>query len=95
MPETKTIKCPFCESGEITVIHTPGMMITKYGRASSNKKAISYFKDEKYEIISEKCSNCSKTKKEIEKAQKTGKEPTNEEIIRRMREVGLDPSKLK
>jgi sarcosine oxidase delta subunit len=95
MSETKIIKCPFCENGDITTLYTPGMMITKYGRASSNKKAINYFKDEKYEIVSEKCPNCGKSKKEIENALKHGKEPSHDEVIRRLREAGLDPTKLR
>ena len=94
MPEQKIIKCPFCEQGNITTLHTQGMMITKYARASSNKKAMNYFKDEKYEILSEKCPNCGKSKKEIEKALKEGVPPTHDEIIRRMKEAGL-PLKIK
>jgi hypothetical protein len=95
MSEQKIIKCPFCDQGDITTLHTPGMMVTKYGRASSNKKAITYYKDEKYEILVDKCPNCSKSKKEIEKALKHGKELPNEEVLKRLREAGLDPSKLK
>jgi Zn ribbon nucleic-acid-binding protein len=95
MPEQKTIKCPFCEQGDIVTLYTPGMMITKYGRASSNKKAINYFIDEKYSVMSDKCPNCGKSKKEIEKALEKGKEPSNEEIVKRLREAGLDPTKLK
>jgi Zn ribbon nucleic-acid-binding protein len=94
MPEQKTIKCPFCEKGDIITIYIPRMMVTTYGRASSNKKAMNFFKNEKYEILSEKCPNCGKNKKEIEKALKEGKQPSNEEIIRRMKEVGL-PLKIK
>lgn len=33
--------------------------------------------------------------KEIEKRLKEGKEPSNEEVLKRLREAGLDPSKLK
>jgi predicted RNA-binding Zn-ribbon protein involved in translation (DUF1610 family) len=94
MSETKKIKCPLCELGEIVTLYTPKLMVTRYGRAASNKKAINYFKDEKYEIVSEKCPNCGNSKKEIENALKHGKEPTNEEIIRRMKEAGL-PLKIK
>ena len=95
MPEQKTIKCPFCEKGDITTLYTPRMMVTSYGRAGHSKKAMNYFKDEKYEILSEKCPNCGKSKKEIEKALKEGKEPSREEVLKRLREAGLDPNKLK
>ena len=50
---------------------------------------------ERYEVLVEKCPNCGKSKKEIEEALKTGKEPSNEEVVRRLREAGLDPTKLK
>jgi 2-iminoacetate synthase ThiH len=95
MPEQKIIKCPFCEQGDITTVHIPGMMVSKRAYASSNTKTISYFTGEKYEIVSEKCPNCGKSKKEIEKALKQGKELPNEEVLRRLKEAGLDPSKLK
>jgi len=94
MPEQKIIKCPICGQGDITTLYTPKIMITRYGRAASNKKAITYFKDEKYQVLSDKCPNCGKSKKEIEKRLKEGKEPSNEEIIKRMKEAGL-PLKIK
>ena len=65
------------------------MMVTKYARAASNKKAMNYYKDEKYEILSSKCPNCGKSKKEIEKALKQGKQPSREEVLKRMKEAGL------
>ena len=95
MPEQKSIKCPFCEVGDIITLYTPKMMVTKYARAASNKKAMNFFKNEKYEILVEKCPNCGKSKKDIERAMKQGKELPNEEVLKRLREAGLDPSKLK
>ena len=89
MPETIKIKCPFCEKADIVSLHIPGTMVTKYGRASSNTRAITYYKNERYVLISEKCPNCGKTKKEIEKRLKEGKQPSREEIIKRMKEAGL------
>ncbi|MEM5778222.1 MAG: hypothetical protein QXK49_01170 [Candidatus Aenigmatarchaeota archaeon] len=94
MPEKVIIKCPFCEKGSLTALYTPRIMVTKYSRAASNRKAVNYFKNEKYEIISEKCLNCGKTKKEIEKILKEGKQSSNEEIIKRLKEAGL-PLKIK
>ena len=49
---------------------------------------------EKYEVISEKCPNCGKTKKEIQKRLKEGPKLSHEEIIRRAKEAGL-PLKIK
>jgi len=93
MPEKIKIKCPICEMGEIVTLYTPKTFITKYARASSNKKSVSYYKEEKYVIISPKCPNCGKSKKDIEKALKEGKQPSREEIIKRMKETGL-PTKF-
>jgi len=42
-------------------------------------------------------TNCGKKAKEIEKFLNRGpdhKEPSNEEVVRRLREAGLDPTKL-
>jgi len=50
---------------------------------------------ERYEVLADKCPDCGKSKKEIEKALAKGKELPNEEIVRRLREAGLDPTKLK
>jgi hypothetical protein len=45
-------------------------------------------------ILLDKCPSCGKTKKEIEKALKEGKQLSNEEIIKRMKEAGL-PLRIK
>jgi len=95
MPEQKMIKCPFCEKGNISSIYTPKMLVTKRSRGSAKTKSYSYFTDEKYEIIVDKCPNCRKSKKEIEKSLKEGKQTSNEEIVKRLKEAGLDPTKLK
>lgn len=89
MPEQKTIKCPFCKEGDITTLYTPKIMVTHYSRAASNKKAMTYFKDEKYAIISQKCPNCGKTKTEIQKMLKEGKQLSMDEVIKRAKEAGL------
>ena len=89
MPEQKVIKCPFCEIGEITILYTPTVMVTKYARASSNRKAITYPKPEKYQVVTEKCPNCGKPKKGIKKALEEGIPITHEEVIRRAKASGL------
>lgn len=89
MPEPKTIKCPFCKEGDIQTLYTPKTMVTKYARAASNKKAMNYYKDEKYSLMSDKCPSCHKTKKEIEKYLKYGKPQSKEDIIKRAQESGL------
>ena len=91
--ETKQ-KCPFCNIGDIEVIIFPSTKKYQKGPWGGSKASI-VRTQERIIIISDKCPNCGKTKKEIEKALKEGKQPTNEEIIKRMREAGLDPTKLK
>jgi transcription elongation factor Elf1 len=95
MPERKTIKCPFCNVGEIVSLYTPRTFVTRYSHASSNRKAMNYFVEERNEIITDKCPNCGKSKKEIENALIHGKELPNSEVLRRLKEAGLDPTKLK
>ncbi len=94
--ESKTseteIPCPFCNEGKIKSLYTPIIKVTKFSRAASNKKATNYFKPEKYVILSG-CPICHKTKKEIEKRLKEGKQPSREEVLRRMKEAGL-PTKF-
>jgi ferritin-like protein len=89
------ITCPFCEKGKIKVRYIPKMLVTRYSHASSNRKSYSYFKNEKYTVISN-CHICGKTKEKIEKFLNRGQEEkkiSNEEIIRRLKEAGL-PTKI-
>jgi len=90
----QTIKCPFCNDGNIEVLFVPVTKKLEKGPWGGSKPAVRST-TEKTEVITEKCPNCDKSKKEIQKALKEGKQPSNEEIIRRMKEAGLDPTKLK
>lgn len=94
MPEQKIIECPFCKA-EIQVLFKPSVIQFSVSRISAKTSRVPYRTQEKYEILSEKCPNCHKSKKEIEEALKHGKEPSNEEVLKRLREAGLDPTKLK
>lgn len=95
MPEIIEQDCPFCKIGKIKLLHREETYGFQKPHASSNVKTIPKISPEKYEVLSEKCPNCGKSKKEIEHALKHGKEPSREEVIKRMKEAGLDPSKLK
>ena len=99
MPEystkiTKEVECPFCKA-KIQVLYKPSMIQFHVSRISAKTARVPYRTKEKYEILVDKCPNCGKSKKEIEKALEKGKEPSNEEIVKRLREAGLDPTKLK
>lgn len=89
MSEIITQKCPFCKQGDIKVSHTPQVYSTQTIRVGSNRKTIPKLTGGKDEVISEKCPNCGKTKKELEKALKEGVQPSRESIIKRMKEAGL------
>jgi len=91
---TEEIECPFCKA-KIKVLYKPSMLRFHVSRVSAKTARVPYRTEEKREILVDKCPNCGKSKKEIEKRLKEGKQPTNEEIIRRMKEAGLDPQKLK
>jgi hypothetical protein len=85
--------CPFCGKGFVKVMHKPPILNELHKRSWEGNKKSYRMSKEVYEVLND-CPNCGKTKKEIEKALKEGKQPTNEEIIRRMKEAGL-PLKIK
>lgn len=91
---TREIECPFCKT-KIKVLYKPPVLQFHVSRISAKTARVPYRTQEKYEILVDKCPNCGKSKKEIETALKHGKELPNEEILKRLREAGLDPSKLK
>ncbi|MEM5778048.1 MAG: hypothetical protein QXD43_00950 [Candidatus Aenigmatarchaeota archaeon] len=91
---TKEIECPFCKA-KIKAHYRPSVLQFKVSRIAAGTKRIPYRTQEKYEILVDKCPNCGKTKKEIEYALKHGRELSREEVLKRLREAGLDPSKLK
>jgi len=91
MLEQITIKCPFCEKETISAIFIPSIFEAHSSRSSaSGSKTTFYQTKEKYEINSG-CSNCGKSKKEVEKAMKEGKEDTDKEkkILERLKQQGF------
>jgi len=94
MIEQKNIECPFCKA-KISCLYKPPVLQYAVTRISSRTSRTPYMTKEKYEILVEKCPNCGKTKKEILDALYHGKELTNNEVLKRLKEAGLDPSRLK
>ncbi|MBU3904874.1 MAG: hypothetical protein KJ906_01855 [Nanoarchaeota archaeon] len=88
MPEPKTIKCPFCQDGDILTSYTRPMKITKSCRGSATTSSKSYFSKEKWTIITD-CSNCGKSKSEIEKRLKGEESVPISEAVKRAKESGL------
>lgn len=85
---TKEISCPFCKA-KIPVLFKPSMLRFHVSRVAAKTTRVPHRTQEKYEILVDKCPNCGKSKKDIENALKHGKELSNEEIIRRIKEAGL------
>jgi len=94
MPEIIEVECPFCKKGKIRISRSPEKYTTQTIRVGSNRKTIPKLIPGKQTVLSEKCPNCGKSKKEIEDALKHGVPPSHEEIIRRAKEAGL-PLKIK
>lgn len=95
MSEKMTVECPFCKKLTIEIMHSPEVYSTQTIRVGSNRKTIPNLTPAKDQVLTLKCSNCGKSKKEIEDALKHGVPLSNEELIKRLKEAGLDPSKLK
>ncbi|MGD0027876.1 MAG: hypothetical protein ABSC91_02945 [Candidatus Bathyarchaeia archaeon] len=91
---TEEIECPFCKA-KIKALYKPSVLQFHVSRISAKTSRVPFRTQEKYEILVDKCPNCGKTKKEIEKRLKEGKEMTSDEIVKRLREAGLNPSTLR
>jgi endogenous inhibitor of DNA gyrase (YacG/DUF329 family) len=92
MVDVITIECPFCGK-PIKAFHKPAL-VREVKKASWGGSKKSYRTDAEVFEVTEDCQTCGKSKKEIENALKHGKEPSNEEIIKRMKDAGL-PLKIK
>lgn len=88
--ETKTIKCPFCNNGNIDIQITSEFMSVHGSHAAGRRSRIPNYHPEKIEVFN-KCPTCGKGKKEIEKFLETGvtKEISHKERIKRLKEAGL------
>ena len=84
------MKCPFCSKGDINIIHIPVSLSFKKGPYGGGKAGITSTA-EKTRVEEEKCSNCGKLRKEIEKALETGitKELSHEDRLKRLKDSGL------
>lgn len=94
MPSETVIQCPFCGKQTITILHIPFVSNTFTSKSRAGGK-VTRIQKERYDILSG-CSECVKSRKEVEKALNTGrtKEISHEERLKRIKEAGL-PTKLK
>jgi len=87
--------CPFCEKAKIKVRHKPSVISTKRTVTATMGSRYTYHQSkEVYEVL-EDCPNCGKTKEEIKKRLIEGKPMDREAVLKRMREMGLDPAKIR
>lgn len=89
------IDCPFCEKAKVKVRHKPSVISKKRSvTASMGSKYNLHQSKEVYEVL-EDCPNCHKTKEEIKKRLIEGNPIDRNRIIERMKDMGLDPAKIK
>lgn len=87
--------CPFCGSAKIKVRHKPSVTIKKRSVSATLGSRYNLKQSkEVYEVL-EDCPNCGKTKEEIKKRLIEGKPMDREAVLKRMREMGLDPAKVR
>lgn len=90
-----SMNCPFCEKAKIKVRHKPSIKSKKTTRTAAIGAVRGYHTSKEVYDVLEDCPNCHKTRKEIEKRLIEGKPVNREAILKRMREAGIDPTKLK
>jgi heterodisulfide reductase subunit B len=87
-PQEALIECPFCEKMTIRVLRIPFIKQTITSKCRAGGRNTKYQR-EKDEVLSG-CSECGKSKKEVEEALETSaKEITPEKLKKRLKEAGL------
>lgn len=79
--------CPFCEKEVLEIIWWPSHTAANVSRSAMGKNTTWSKKPEGHVLLSEKCPNCGKTKKEIESAWKEGTPQDKEKIKKRYEEL--------
>jgi len=93
--ETKAIKCPLCNVGDVDVQITSEYMSVHSSHAAGRRSRIPNYHPEKIEVFS-KCPKCNASKKEIKEAIEKGttEKLSHEERLKRLKEAGL-PTRIK
>lgn len=91
------LKCPFCGKGDIEVLYVPSSVRFKKGTYGGSKKGV-IRSQEKTMVQTNKCPNCGKSDKEIQKKTDGTEEKniTKEEHLKRLerlKAMGL-PTKI-
>lgn len=82
------LKCPFCKKGEIEAIYFPSVLRSRKGSWGGYKPKFERSADSII-ITSDKCPNCRKTRKEIQKKIKGEEEMDHKKVVDRMKKQGL------
>lgn len=85
-----TVKCPFCNKGEIEILYIPKSARPFKGPWGGSKPGLK-FAQENTIVQSEKCPVCGKSQKEIEKSlrKETDNKVSHEERLKRIKDSGL------
>lgn len=90
-----SMDCPFCENAKVKVRHKPSLITKKRSVTATLGSRYNFHQSkEVYEVL-EDCPNCGKAKEEIKKRLIEGKPMDREAVLKRMREMGLDPAKVR
>ena len=90
--ESKLIKCPFCDEGDIKTIFYPATKKDNLTTTVGGRRFKSFsLTKERYEVEND-CPNCGVSAKKIEKTLNSGedyKKPSRESVLERMKKAGL------
>ena len=90
--DTQTIKCPFCDEGEIKVVHTLPQKTDNITTTVGGRRFKSFSLTKEHYTVLEDCPHCGASKKKIEKALNSGEDynrPSHKDILERMKKAGL------
>lgn len=87
--EQKSVKCPFCNIGDIHMTVISEHMSMHSSHAAGRRSSIPNYHPEQVKIRN-KCPNCGKSTKEIKEFLETGRKPmTHDERIEMLKKRGL------
>ncbi|MCX6820430.1 MAG: hypothetical protein NT016_00545 [Candidatus Aenigmarchaeota archaeon] len=79
--------CPFCEHEVLEILWWPSHTAASISRSAIAKNTRWHKKAEGHELLSDKCPNCGKSAKEIERAWREGTQTNNIDKKKRLEEL--------
>lgn len=95
MEQELLMDCPFCEKAKIKVRHKPAVAMKKRSVTGTMGSRYSLKISKEIYDVTEDCPNCGKTREEIKKRLIEGKPMDREAILKRIKDMGLDPTKVR